>query len=324
VAKEIRKAAASGDQKKVKELSKQLKVKATGEKTIDLVAKLSAGKISADMIDTTHTKLMTQTDVDAEVFIVIDGSGSMFGNMGRGGYYGVEMEPGAPEWYGRIQHIDVCACLALTFMLNNKNPLYQRTFSVFSQTATFHGDATIFSSAKNNFLSGDKFVKKAKMGRSIIDLEAGFSANYRALKSYLRANAPVSSTNIGAVIKLFTDKVKNGDLHVEQLPNVLMFLTDNEHNTGPGPARWAQWMGEIGWQPLLVFWSTQESTGSRNLMAVAENFPNLLVITGFTEGTFSQILRGIKSGSINPYDALWALADDSRYSVLTRKLVGLK
>lgn len=164
----------------------------------------------------------------------------------------------------------------------------------------------------NLYLQKAAFAKQVKEHEVLSPLKT-FTENFRALK---QANpGEVSSTNIFASIEYFVKLVKDGKCHVEDLPQALLYLTDNENNTGLAPKEAVQLANSIGWQPLLVFWGI--SNMPSDMMSQIKNVPNVLAVSGFTEGALSQILRGIKSGSINIETELWSIYEDKRYSVLS-------
>ena len=101
---------------------------------------------------------------------------------------------------------------------------------------------------------------------------------------------------------------------VEELPVALLYLTDNEYNTGLGPMEAHKLATSIGWHPLQIFWGI--SRMSSRAEAGLSKVPNSLFVGGFNESALSQILRGIKTGSINPETELWSIYNDPRYSVL--------
>ena len=121
----------------------------------------------------------------------------------------------------------------------------------------------------------------------------------------------IGSTNIGATIEYFVKLHQQTGMNVEQLPSALLFITDNEGNSGMKPKEFIQHAATIGWHPLVIFWGLKT-----NKMSQYEGIPNCLFIGGFNESVLGQILRGIKSGSIIPESELWSINDDKRYSVM--------
>jgi hypothetical protein len=116
-------------------------------------------------------------------------------------------------------------------------------------------------------------------------------------------------------IEYFVDLVKNKGFHVEDLPNALLSITDNENNTGRSPKDAIALANSIGWHPLLIFWGLT-AMSEHSVKNQLKGVHNTLFVGGFNEGALSQILRGIKTGSINPETELWSIYNDIRYSVL--------
>ena len=124
----------------------------------------------------------------------------------------------------------------------------------------------------------------------------------------------VAATNMFASIEYFVKLVQNGSINAEDLPVSLLYITDNENNSGKSPKEALELAYSIGWYPLLIFWGIKVLPDA--LITQCKNLDNILFIGGFSESVLSQILRGIKHGTVNPEDELWSIFDDKRYSII--------
>lgn len=298
-AQEIRDAKASGDVVAQKAAEKKLKVKATGLQTIDLLAEMLSDKTSGQEIDNLYEALMKKMDFDVPVFPILDGSGSMRSSIA--GY-----NPGLPPSYRGITMFDIAATMGVVFATNNPEPSLQCTFGWFSS------DFKPVNHAVEGFSYGWTQSRRTTTAtkQQVLRIKDSFSQNLARMR---QSNGPVSNTNAGAAVEYFVKLVQKGQLHVEQLPRVLLFITDSEWNTGMSPSEFVARAMDIGWMPLFIGWSLQSG---RTLFPNSDNVGNILNIGGFSEGVLTQIVRGIKNGSVHPQDELWALYDDPRYSVL--------
>jgi len=304
IAEEIRKEA---DPTKREKLSKDFKVKATGMQTVDLLVKVVEGKDTADQINNTYQALLEKMDLIGNVFTIIDGSGSMGNTMGSG----YRMREKIDSKYQHIRLFDVAAAMAIAFSTRNPNPEYRNQFGWFSDNFMLVGESKYRNTAPNPFVKGQEFIR-AEDGTPVISSEYDFLTN---LSRISQANpGRIASTNIGAAIEYFVNLHNNVGMSVEELPKALLFITDNEGNKGMPPAEFMAHAAQIGWFPLVIFWGIQY-----NGMSQYKNIPNCLFIGGFSESVLSQVLRGIKSGSIMPETELWSINDDPRYSVISMK-----
>lgn len=87
VAQKLRDAAASGDKEATEKLKKEYKVKGTGKNTIDLLKDMFSGNLNSTQIDNTYQAMVENMDLIANIFPVVDGSGSMDSAVNGGGYY---------------------------------------------------------------------------------------------------------------------------------------------------------------------------------------------------------------------------------------------
>jgi len=117
-----------------------------------------------------------------------------------------------------------------------------------------------------------------------------------------------------ASIEYFVNLVGRGAAHAEDLPVALLYITDNENNSGKSPKQAIELASSIGWHPLLIFWGIRRLP--EDLIRQTKGLDNILFVGGFSESVLSQILRGIKHGTVNPEDELWSIFDDKRYSVI--------
>jgi len=302
IADKLREAAATGDKAATEKLMKEYKVKATGKNTIDLLKDMFEGNFSKTEINNTYQAMIEKMDLIANVFPIVDGSGSMDREAGGGGWY---------RSNGKISNRDVAYAMAIAFSTRNPVEAFRNTFGWFSNNFRIMGHSKYKDNRPNRFLAKDEFMEKTDT-YEIISARNTFTENFENISK----NDPqdVASTNIGAAINYFVKLVKDGKFTVEDLPQALLFITDNEHNTGTHPKDALAVANEIGWNPLVVFWGIIEVP--RSMMEAYRNTPNCLLVGGFNESVLSQVLRGIKSGSVDPEDEIWAIAEDKRYSVI--------
>jgi len=297
IAQGLRDAFVKGDDKTIAKLKKEFKVKSTGQKSIDLLKEAMNGRKTESVINNSYQAFVEKTPMDVGVFPVIDGSGSMT-------YYS---EDG-------IKIFDIAATMAIFFSTRNPVPEFRDSYGWFSRSFKIIGKSKYVNTAPNPYMVNDRKYRQEKNIR-VIDGSLPFTEN---LKNIKMANpGEISSTNMGAVINYFVDLVENKGYHVEDLPKALLFLSDNEHNTGAHPIDAVAVAEEkIGWSPLLIMWHIKSSTYGDTHMKEMMLKAGGLYITGFNEGVLTQIFQGIKTGRISPYTEFWAITDDKRYSVL--------
>lgn len=298
IANELRKAAAEGDTEKTKTLMKDFKVKATGLQTIDMLAEILKGQLNNTQIDNTYQAMIEKMDLIANVFPIIDGSGSMSREIDNGGH--------------KITYRSVAYAMAIAFSTRNPVDKFRNTYGWFSDRFDICGRSAFKNTAPNKFVDSKQFTKSVPEYQ-FISAEKSFTENLAAMKSADKEE--YSCTNMFSNIEFFVGLVKEGMYSVEELPVALLYITDNERNAGRSPKEAVNLAASIGWHPLQIFWGISEMPQSAK--AELKTVPNALFVGGFNESALSQILRGIKSGAINPETELWSIYNDERYSVLT-------
>ena len=311
VADKLRDAASRDDKEAKVELMKQVKVKGTGLQTIDLLVKLVDGSLTKQQINNTYQSMVEKMDLIANVFPIVDGSGSMGRTLGDR-YWGFsDRQQAVDNKYKNIRYFDIAAALCTTFSTRNPVQAFRNTFGWFSSQFKIVGKSKFINESPNPYVDSDEFTTKVNKYNVLSETNT-FTQNYEAL---VKSNpGHVSSTNMFASVEHFVNLVKNKGLHVEDLPQALLYITDNENNSGRSPKQAMELAYSIGWHPLLIFWGIEVlPQGFKNDI---KGLPNILLVGGFSESVLSQILRGIKTGSVNPEDELWSIYDDKRYSVI--------
>lgn len=298
IANELRKVAMTGDEKAKKELMQQFKVKATGQQTVDLLAELFKGNLNETQINNTYQSMIEKMDLIANVFPIIDGSGSMNSGINHNGVY--------------LQNRQIAYAMAIAFSTRNPVEEFRNTYGWFSSNFYICGRSKFVSDAPNPHVSRKAFTRQVS-DHQVLSETKTFTENLRALAA--ADPQDVSSTNMFSSVEHFVDLVKNKGFHVEDLPNALLFITDNENNTGRSPKDAIALANSIGWHPLLIFWGLTVMS-EHSVKNQLKGVHNTLFVGGFNEGALSQILRGIKTGSINPETELWSIYNDVRYSVI--------
>lgn len=300
-AEAVRQAEESGDEQAKKEAMKKLKVKTTGLKTFDLLLELLSAKksMSADSVNTLHTQMVQSMDLVANVFPIIDGSGSMSSSWGR---------PKDLQVNG-ISFFDVAAAMLVTFSTMNPNPEFRNTYGWFSNNFKIVGPSKYVNTAPNTLVTGKEFIKKSPEARSI-SASKTFSKNLEIIRT---ANpGEIASTNMAAVIEYFLSFMQRTGTNPESLPQCLLFITDGEFNTGGDPRLAVEKANSLGWYPICIYWLLQEG----RVATSSDDNSNVMYINGFSESVLSQVLRNIRTGSIDPTTELWAINDDPRYSMV--------
>lgn len=290
----VREAMAKGDNEKAKAVATTMKTKTAGTQTIDLFTDLIQQRKSPQEIDTIYTALTSKMDMSVPVYCCIDGSGSMTG--ARLEINGTMVSP-----------LDAAIVIALTFMLTNPVLELGQSCMWYGSEGTFTGVTRYRNTAPNPYTTNKQVITDAD---KIVDRTKGFAANFASLKA---ANpGHVSSTNPGKVVESFLDLVKRGQMHIENLPKVLVFVTDDEGNSGMSPAQFIALANKASWFPLFVFWGL---TGTHALEQY-KNSPNVLVERGFSENTLSSVLQFIRKGTVNMFDSLFAIAENPAFSLI--------
>jgi hypothetical protein len=298
IAQEIRVANSNNDEGAKKELMKQFKVKGTGIQTIDLLAELFKGNLNNTQIDNTYQAMVEKMDLIANVFPIVDGSNSMNNPIYHNGTH--------------ITFRQIVYAMTIAFSTRNPVTEFRNTFGWFSSNFHIVGHSKYKDLRPNPYLASSSFTKKVENYQVLSELKT-FTENFNSIKE--ADPKSVSSTNMFSSIEFFVGLVKEGKFHVEDLPQALLYLTDNENNEGKSPKEAIQLANSIGWKPLLVFWGITGMSGDTKKQM--EGVPNCLFVGGFSESALSQILRGIKTGSVDPEMELWSIYEDKRYSVLS-------
>lgn len=279
-------------------LMKEFKVKATGVQTVDMLAELFKGQLNETQVNNTYQKMVEQMDLIANVFPVVDGSGSMDGrDLVVNGV--------------RLTNRQIAYAMAIAFSTRNPVPEFRNTFGWFSRNFHIVGKSNFVDNRPNQFVARANFVEKTNT-YNVLSEAATFTQNFEAMRK--ADPRDVASTNPMAVIEHMVGLVKSGKMDVESLPQAILYISDNEFNTGMPVRQGYELAASIGWSPLQIFWGITE-LNDYVAKDLAET-PNVLTVSGFNEGRLGQVLRGIKSGSIDPQDELWTLFEDKRYSVI--------
>jgi hypothetical protein len=297
VAQDLRKAFESGDTEKTKELKKEFKVKATGKQTIDLLAELFKGNLNEMQINNTYQAMIENMDLIANVFPIIDGSGSMSNKLVHNGV--------------QLSYRQIVYAMCIAFSTRNPELSLRNTYGWFSNNFKICGNSQYKNTAPNAFVKNDaEFIKKTATSQILSETKT-FTEN---LKSLAQSDTQeYAQTNMFGSVEYFVNLVNKGVMQVEALPNALLFLTDGENNSGRNPKEAIALANSIGWNPLLIAWCIQQIPYS---IASMKTIQNCLVVSGFSEGVLSQILRGIKMGAIDAQSELWAIYEDKRYSII--------
>jgi hypothetical protein len=285
LADKIRKATSPGEKES---LMKDFKVKTTGQQTIDLLAELIGNGLTAQQVNNNYLSLVERMGIKHSVFPIIDGSGSMDSSFSHNGV--------------RISNRSVAYAMAIAFTTMNPNPRFRNTYGWFSNNFEVCGRSEFGDTYVSMFNNEDKYLSHTKT----------FTENYRLLSG--SDSKKVANTNMFSSVEYFVGLVNQGRCTVDELPGTLLFITDNENNSGKSPKEAVTLANSIGWRPKLIFWGI--TSMSHSIKEELKYTPNGLFIGGFTESCLTQILNGISSESINPEDELWSIYNDIRYSII--------
>jgi hypothetical protein len=295
-AQKIREAQAKGDKAEEKRLSKQSKIKTVGTKSIDLLMDLIKGTKTSTDLDTTFTNFCARINNEVPVHVVVDDSGSMRAKVHSN--LGVN-----------ISAIDLATVIALTFLQTNPPNEFDGCMGIFATAARIAGYTHIQDSRPNRYMHRRAYQELTKK-QPIINKTEGFVAQLKKLRGQLSMDG--GSTNMGAYFDMLISGVKDGRYTVEDLPPVLLFITDGEWNTGRSPQQCLDELAKYGYEPLVVYWllSARHDVEDRKFADV----PNCLLMGGLNESSLTNILQFIEKGYVNPNDALWAIYDNPRFS----------
>ena len=281
------------------ELAKQLKTKSTNIKTIDMLAMMLNNSSTKQEIDNIYQDFLNKNPMDVKVFPVLDNSGSMSAPIS-----GYIKDINLARKYLGITMSQIARLITIYFSTQSPS-MFRNTYSIFSSTFKVFGTSFEVDKSRNRFMNEGK--KKTKQTQ-ILSEKKTLSENLISIDRY--TPNPVYDTNIGSAIQFFVSKLKEG-VDMEELPEVLLFITDNEWNTGMSPKQFMKYANDNGYYPLVILWSLEDK-----LRGDWNNIPNCLTIGGFSEVVLNQIVRNIKSGVILPQTEILALRDDSRYNAI--------
>lgn len=300
IAQQIRDAEADGDAEKKEEALKNFKVKATGKQTVDLLHELYASS-TRQQANNSHQALLEKMDLVANVFPIIDGSGSM----------GAPAVNDLRSKFSEFNRFDVAATLAVTFSTRNPVEAFRNTFGWFSSNFRIVGKSKFVNDAPNRYVSSSAYRKRVNE-YNVLSERNDFATN---LENLAKSNpGEIASTNIFASVEHFVRLARDGHCHVEDLPAALLYITDGERNEGKPVKDALKLANNEGWNPLLIFWAIQALP--EKLKMECKGVKNVLLVNGFSESVLSQVLRGIKTGSVDPQDELWSLYENKRYSMI--------
>ena len=127
------------------------------------------------------------------------------------------------------------------------------------------------------------------------------------------------STNVEAVFRLILDKAKDSDVFEEEMPTMILIMSDMEFNSGTR-GNWslsAQQMfermyAEAGYKmPKVVYW---------NIQSRQDNFPvhfdkvGTCLVSGFSPSLLTNLLSG---KDMSPLSMMLTVVNSERYSVVT-------
>ena len=273
-----------------KDLMKEFKVKTTGDQTIDILADMLSGRLSREQVDNNYLSLIERMNISHSVFPIIDGSGSMNSSFEHNGVV--------------LTNRQVAYAMAIAFTTKNPNPRFRNTYGWFSNDFKIYG--------KSEF--GDIYISMFKnTNNDYVSYTKTFTDNLEMMRR--SDSQQVANTNMFASVEYFVNLVNIGRCVVSELPETLLFITDNENNSGKSPKEAVIYANSIGWKPKLIFWGI--TSMNHSIREELKYTPNSLFVGGFNEGCLSQILNGIDKETINPEDELWSIYNDVRYSMIT-------
>ena len=295
--------AASMTKEERKEAGVKLTVKSTGMNTAEILQRMVKTS-DEDEADVLWKSLIEKQDHTVSIFPVIDGSGSMSSYLNE---------------YPSLTRRDVAYALAITFATQNPSEYLKNSYGWFSKN--FHVINHIDYKMSGETFWSRKMVKTRPY--QVISDKYSFTQNMANMR--MSDSEEISYTDQTKVIEFFVNKVKRNELRIEELPQVILYITDNEFNgrglNAPDNVKYSQELASsIGWYPLQVFWG---------IVMNSDQFPfkdltNVIGIGGFNEGVLNQIFRNIKNMYVDPYTELWSIIADKRYSMLApSKLIGL-
>jgi len=271
----------------------KLTIKSTGMKTIDIFNKMVTTG-DTDEADALWKSLIEKQRHNVPVFPIIDGSGSMDTKL---------------EKYPDLSVRDAAYAMAITFATQNPNEELRNSYGWFSKDFHVINNETF---RYENTSYWNRMKTKVKPYQVLSD-KFSFSQNLVNLRK--ASPREISYTDQVTVVEYFVKMVNENKLRIEELPKVLLFLTDNEfngrYNSVENVERSKEVAASIGWYPLQVLWGLRMSQDSFPF----SHIDNCIGLGGFNEGILGQIFGNIMSVYVDPYTELWSLVKDERYKM---------
>lgn len=288
---DIQKKASTMTKDERKEAGIKLTIKSTGMKTIDIFQKMVTTG-DTNEADALWKSLVEKQRHNVSVFPIIDGSSSMDQNLDK---------------YPELSVRDVAYAMAVTFATQNPDEALRNSYGWFSAEFRVINHETF----QNDNPSYWNRIRKEVKPYQVLSEKFSFSQNLVNLKK--ADPLEVSCTDQVKVVEYFVQMVNENKLRVEELPKVLLFLTDNEfngrYNAEGNVLRSQEVAASIGWYPLQVLWGLRMDQKKFPF----SNINNCIGLGGFNEGILGQVFGNIMSVYVDPYTELWSLAKDERY-----------
>ena len=291
---------------------KQVRTKTTGLSTIDLFYEVWKGNMSDSQINVAHQVLTERMAMDANVFFVLDGSGSMTSSLTEGSTSWGAPPATTDTRFSNISLLDALMTLAIPFITRNPEPTFRNCFAWFANDVHIIGDTVYKDTRPNSHLSRSAYRVQTEV-RPVLSENKTFIENLKSLKQSNPSDA--HSTNMMKIVELFVKLVKDNKLTVEQLPSAICWITDAELNSGINPDQAKKLCHSIGWDPLFIIWALR-MTDNDIMKKFMNEAKNALFLGGFNESSLTNVLSNINKSIINPADVLWSRNDDPRYSVV--------
>lgn len=271
----------------------KLTIKSTGMKTIDIFNRMvTIG--DTDEADVLWKSMVEKQKHDVSVFPIIDGSGSMDMRL---------------EKYPDLSVRDAAYAMAVTFATQNPDGMLKNSFGWFSSNFHVINNIDYMYDSPSYW---NRHMKKVPPYQ-VLSEKYGFSKNMSNLRA--SCTGEISCTDQVKVVEYFVEMVNQEKLRVEELPGVLLYLTDNEfngrYNASENVIQSQRVAASIGWYPLQVLWGLRMDQNHFPFKGIN----NCIGLGGFNEGILSQVFNNIMSAYVDPYTELWSIATDARYSM---------